>query len=550
VAHKEQRDFCKWVKRYHPQYFRNVYVADAGSLDINGNNRYLFTGLSNHTKYYGFDMFPGKNVDVVGRVHEKLLQIAEHLHQEGNAFDVVISTEMLEHDEFWEESLRVMYLVLRPGGLLLITAAGKGRKEHGTSRQDPKASPATNEYYRNISNEMLMSVLPPDMFTTYHLGQDLRNRDLNFYGIKKAKTEKDAGVRTIELQRERLPRVSVVIVNYNGYKWLKLFMPLLRETQYPDFEIIVVDNASTDESVQYLKENFPNIQIVMLRENKGFAEGANLGAAHSTGSVLAFLNNDMEVSHDWLAEAILKLTSDPRIAALQCKILMYDKKNKIDLVGLSVDRYNFFNAIGYAEVDEGQYDDLMEIGACSGGAMIIWKHIFLEMGCFDPLYFMYYEDVDLSWRIKLAGYKICPAPSSIVYHVGTGTSNMRSADKFRPSPFFAFLNSRNSFYCWLKNSSSKTIIIYWPVFIVGNLLIALFLLASVSPKVGFTYFKGLLWPAKHFRYILSQRRKVRPMSKRRKDNILFVDNVVKESSNLSNMVKRAPSALKRIVTKK
>jgi GT2 family glycosyltransferase len=551
VAHKEQREFCNWVKRLHPQYFKNVRVADAGSLDVNGNNRYLFSGLFNRTKYLGFDIVPGKNVDVVGRVHDKLLQVSTDLSRQGNAFDVVLSTEMLEHDEFWEESLRVMYSVLRPGGLLLITAAGEGRKAHGTNDRDSWASPATNNYYRNITNAMILSKLTPDMFTTYHLGQDYRQRDLNFYGIKKALSivndkdkDQDAG-----LYGQHFPRVSIVIVNYNGRQWLELFMSRLLETQYPDYEVIIVDNASTDNSVQYLKDNFSDIQLVQLGDNKGYAEAANVGATYSSGEVLAFLNNDMEVKDDWLIKAIVRLTSEPIVAALQCKILRYDRRNEIDLIGLSVDRYNFFNAIGYGETDEGQYDTLDEIGACSGGAMIIWKGVFNEVGGFDSLYFMYYEDVDLCWRIRLAGYKICPAISSVVYHVGSASSNVRPSDKFTPSPFFAFLNSRNHVYCWLKNSSLKTIMIHWSPLFFGNLLVTLFLAASVSPRVGLAYFEGLFWPIKHLRYILNQRKKIEPIIKKREDNILYIDGIIQESSNLSNMVKKAPSVLREMVKK-
>jgi GT2 family glycosyltransferase len=357
----------------------------------------------------------------------------------------------------------------------------------------------------------------------------------------------------LELQKDRqyFPRVSVVIVNYNGYRWLKLFVPYLVKTQYPDFEIIIVDNASKDESIQFLTENFPEIKLVKCSDNKGIAEGNNIGAAQSTGEVLAFLNNDMEVSSDWLTKAISKLTSDENIAAVQCKIMRYDNRKEIDCIGLSVDRYNFFRVIGHGEIDNGQYNNLNEIGASHGGAMAVWKHIFCEVGCFDSLFFMYYEDVDLSWRIRLAGYKICPAISSTVYHVGSATSNIRSSDnRWNPSPFFSFLSSRNNIYCWLKNSRLKNITIYWPIFLFGNLAIGLLLVPVVSLKVGISYFKGLIWPLRHFRYIMSQRKKIQCLIKKQKDNILFVNGIVKESSNLSNIVKGAPSKLKRMATKR
>ena len=115
--------------------------------------------------------------------------------------------------------------------------------------------------------------------------------------------------------------------------------------------------------------------------------------------------------------------------------MAYNHKEKIDSIGLSVDRYNIAIIIGKDEIDRGQYDGLQEIGACSGGAMVIWKHIFQDIGNFDPIYFMYYEDVDLSWRIRLKGFRIFPAHSSIVYHVGSATSQIKSLMK-RASPHF------------------------------------------------------------------------------------------------------------------
>ena len=321
------------------------------------------------------------------------------------------------------------------------------------------------------------------------------------------------------------------------------------KTQYPDFEIIVVDNASRDQSVQFLKDNFSQIRLVGLGDNKGFAEGSNIGAKLATGEVLAFLNNDIEVSDDWLAAAITKLISDNAIAAIQCKIMRYDERDKIDCIGLSVDRYNIFRNIGFAEIDKGQYDNLEEIGACTGGAMIIWKPIFDEIGHFDDLYFMYFEDIDLSWRLKLRGYKICPAISSVVYHVGSGSSNTRSPENWNPSPFFAFLHSRNNIYCWLKNSSSKKIAFYWPTFFFANISIGLLLIPFVGFKVGTAYLRGLLWPLKHYRHILNQREKTNYLIKKQKDNILFVVGIVKESSHLSSIVKGAPSRVKHILSR-
>ena len=148
-------------------------MVDVGSLDINGSNR----GLFRKCDYRGIDIVRGKNVDEVGLAHLLLCNL-------DNYFDTVISTEMLEHDKYWELSLHAMYRALKPGGLLLITAAGDGREEHGTHDHHAYCSPGTLDYYCNISNEMFASVLCPKMFKTYFINQNPKSFDINFYGIK------------------------------------------------------------------------------------------------------------------------------------------------------------------------------------------------------------------------------------------------------------------------------------------------------------------------------------------------------------------------------
>lgn len=311
-----------------------------------------------------------------------------------------------------------------------------------------------------------------------------------------------------------LPRVSIITVNYNGLQWFKLFMRGLINTEYPDFEIIIVDNASTDDSVQYLKDNFKQVAVVELKENKGFAEGINIGSRHATGDILALINNDMEVNSDWLTNAVSRLISSPDVAAVQCKVLSYNNREKIDCIGLSVDRYNIVLMIGRNEIDRGQYDDIKELCACSGGAMIIRKHIFQEVGCFDATYFMYYEDIDLSWRINLKGLKILPAQSSVVYHVGSATSKIAdSADAGRLSPFFAFHTTKNYIYCWLKNSSTRTILVYWPIVFLIVLAKTFWELPHGRTAIVSAHLKGILWNLKHTEFISKKRRAIQTLRK-------------------------------------
>lgn len=186
MAHKQQKQFCREIKKRFSYLFKNANVVDVGSLDINGNNRSLWRWYEpKYRRYLGIDIVKGKNVDVVGEAHMILPMIAP----EGGRFnpiDIIICTEMLEHDKHWKKSLLAMYKALRPGGLLLITAAGVGRPEHGTREHHPDCSPGTNDYYKNISNEMFDSVLDRSLLFSFTImRQEKTNCDFQFAGIKR-----------------------------------------------------------------------------------------------------------------------------------------------------------------------------------------------------------------------------------------------------------------------------------------------------------------------------------------------------------------------------
>lgn len=173
MAHKEQVEFCTSVKQRFPNKFKNVTVCDIGSLDINGNNRYLFEKY----KYVGVDICPGRNVDVLKRGHK---------FNPGIKFDVVITAECLEHDAYWFETLtHIVHHLLKPGGIFIMTCATDGRHEHGTTRTSPADSPATTDYYMNINEGHIREALDMREFSDYEFSINHNTHDLYFYGIKK-----------------------------------------------------------------------------------------------------------------------------------------------------------------------------------------------------------------------------------------------------------------------------------------------------------------------------------------------------------------------------
>jgi GT2 family glycosyltransferase len=330
------------------------------------------------------------------------------------------------------------------------------------------------------------------------------------------------------------PFVSVIILNYNGYQCLKVCLPSLVKTDYPKFEIIVVDNGSTDQSVDYLRNNWQHcIRIIELHENLGFAEGNNIGILNANGEIIAILNNDIEVEGNWLRSAVGALLSDRKVAAVQSKIMQYAERDKIDCVGLSFDKFGLVVNVGRDEKDHGQYDYLHEIWGCSGGAMIGWKHRLIEAGLFDRTFFIYYEDVDLSWRLKLCGYKMLLAPSSFVYHMGKATS------KTIPSSFVVFHSTKNYIASWLKNYSLRMLIIKCPsifFIVVGALL---FEIVQGRYDLFMARLKSIMWIWRNLRNILKERHKIQHVLRRKEvdDNIIFTQDKKIRSNNLLYVIR-------------
>lgn len=184
MAHNAQREFCRSVKREHPDRFRDCLVLDAGSYDINGTNRSLFES----SRYLGIDLIPGPNVDLVIRAHD--------FHAPAGTFDFIISTEMLEHDLYYGQTLDNFVRLLRPGGTLLFTCATTGRREHGTIASKPADSPGTvsrggawSRYYRTLSEDDVRRIVDVDrVFTTYEFSVNRSMMDLYFWGVKAAAT--------------------------------------------------------------------------------------------------------------------------------------------------------------------------------------------------------------------------------------------------------------------------------------------------------------------------------------------------------------------------
>ncbi len=286
-----------------------------------------------------------------------------------------------------------------------------------------------------------------------------------------------------------MTKVAVVILNYNGRDYLKQFLPSVIQHS-KEAEVIIADNASSDNSVAFLQEHFAEIRCIELAENLGFAGGYNEALKEVEAEYFVLLNSDVEVSDGWLKSMVRFLDQNGDYAACQPKILDFNKKDHFEYAGASggfLDLYGYpfcrgriFNTL---ERDSGQYDEPIDIGWASGACLAIRSKVFFEAGGFDQDFFAHMEEIDLCWRIQSNGHKIKSVPSSVVYHVGGGTLS-------KSSPFKTYLNFRNGLSLILKNSPLKALLWKLPVRILLDWIAAIKFLLDGGPKHSIAVFKA------------------------------------------------------------
>lgn len=251
------------------------------------------------------------------------------------------------------------------------------------------------------------------------------------------------------------PAVTIVILNWNGKHWLETFLPSVTATTYQPHEVLVVDNGSTDDSIAFLQEAYPQVRLLAFDRNHGFTDGHNLALPHIHTPYVALLNSDVEVSPDWLQPLVDLMEATPDLASVQPKILAYHDKQSFEYAGASG---GFIDALGYPfcrgrlfdslEQDQGQYDQPMETFWATGACSLIRREVVDHIGLFEPSYFAHMEEIDFCWRAKNHGYRIMVQPRSHVYHVGGGALPQGNPRK-------TYLNVRNSLATLYKNLPEK-----------------------------------------------------------------------------------------------
>lgn len=312
-----------------------------------------------------------------------------------------------------------------------------------------------------------------------------------------------------------MPLISVIVLNWNGCHLLDDCLAALAGQNFRDFETILVDNGSMDGSAAHVRERYPWVRLIELPSNAGFAEGNNLGFRDASGRFIVTLNNDTKVAPVFLEEAVTPVLADSCVGMVATKMINYHEPGRIDSVGIKVTSNGMGVNIGVGEQDRGQYDTPAEVfGPCAGAALYRRKML-EEVGFFDPDFFAYYEDLDLAWRGRLAGWRCVTAPRAVVQHIHSATSG-------RMSPFTVYQVQRNKWYTIVKNWPGRLLLKHFPRIIwydLGSLA-----LAALRGKIGASL-RSRLHVLRDLPLLLRKRREIQALRKVRVSDVaLFLES--------------------------
>lgn len=258
------------------------------------------------------------------------------------------------------------------------------------------------------------------------------------------------------------PRVTVVIPNWNGERFLNLSLASLRRQSFGDFETVLVDNGSKDASVDLVKRNFPEVRVISLSENRGFSAAVNAGIRASNAEYVALLNNDTEVGPGWLGTLVRAAESHPEAALFASKLVDFYDRRLLDGAGDALRRSGLPYRIGHQELDCGQFEkETFVFGACAAAAMYR-RTLFEEIGPFDEDFFAYCEDGDVSFRAQLSGYRCLYVPQAIVYHMGSASTGGKR------SPTATRLGTQNGVNLLVKNLPTTLVWRFLPSLLAGQ----------------------------------------------------------------------------------
>ena len=337
--------------------------------------------------------------------------------------------------------------------------------------------------------------------------------------------------------KKKTKKVSIVVINYNGEDLLKKFFPSVNNYTNKDIsDIYVIDNYSSDKSLEFLNNKYPGVNLIKNKKNYGYAGGYNRGLKNIKSEYIVLLNNDVEVTRNWLDIMIEKMEENNSIGSCQPKILSYTNKKKfeyagacggyLDLLGYPYCRGRIFD---FTEEDKGQYDDDKEIFWSSGACIMLRNELFQKIGGFDESFFAHMEEIDLCWRLKAEGYTNYCFPESKVYHLGGGTLNYDNSKK-------TFLNFRNNLFMLAKNENRLSLILKIPLRLAFDLAAAMrFLIYEKSLKNFISILKAYLYLIIRLPSLLISKRKSINKYSKESNRIIPIDFFLKRKKRFTDL---------------
>ena len=327
------------------------------------------------------------------------------------------------------------------------------------------------------------------------------------------------------------PKVSIIIVNYNGKELLQKCLDSLLKVNYNNFEIILVDNNSTDGSVEFITKNYPSLIIIKLDSNKGFAEPNNVAAKISKGKYLLFLNNDTVVTPNFISEMVKVMETDKKIAV--CQSLLLKPDGSVDSSG------DFIDHLGVVYNSKTEIDEIREVSSARGASMLVRSDIFEKLDGFDQKFFVTFEDVDLCWRSWILGYRVLIIPTSIVYHEGGITIKKIKSE-------IAFHGFKNQLAMKITNFEPilaiRNMMLFFGIYGIRELKIWLDYTISGSTKLSSTEYedniapkpsfkviaKSIFWILSNYGYLLKKQRTINK-------NRVYSTTILKKMNIIHNM---------------
>lgn len=304
------------------------------------------------------------------------------------------------------------------------------------------------------------------------------------------------------------PHVTIVIVHFNGYPVLKDCLDSLKKIDYRNYSVIVVDNASTDNSVEELRKlKFPNLQVIESNNNLGFAGGNNLALPHVKGEYLLLLNNDTTVSKDLLSVLVRKMEDDPTIGALQPKIKLMDTPSRLDNAGAFLNKLGLSVHWGFGEKDGKEFDEERDIFSAKGACLLTRTAIVQKVGLFDDSFGSYFEESDFCFRVWLQGYRVIYYPKTFIFHkVGFTSSQM--------DPVLVMLHStKNRIASFYKNFNFLHLFTVLGPHILFLLALGFYYLVKLQFKKFWMIYGAIWWNIKNLGSLNSKRKIVQKQRK-------------------------------------